>query len=104
MNILTLPRISKFRHRLFLMLRTEAECRAEFDALFPHGPAGADVLRDIAPDGWERSPLLAVFHPSVQQAFEEAVRLHRNLESLPWRDPNEPKLPEPTFEEIANDF
>jgi hypothetical protein len=42
---------------------------ALFDRLFPHGFAGADVLAEVAPEGWERSPLLACFHPSVEQLF-----------------------------------
>jgi hypothetical protein len=41
------------------------------------------VLAEIAPEGWERSPLLACFHPSVDQLFEERVAIHRNLEE--WR-------------------
>ena len=35
----------------------ETECIAIFDQLFPEGLGGDDVLREIAPDGWERSPL-----------------------------------------------
>lgn len=62
---------------------TGRELDALFDRLFPHGSAGADVLAEIAPDGWEHSPLLACFHPSVEQLFEERVAIHRNLEE--WR-------------------
>jgi len=62
---------------------TGQELHALFDELFPHGFAGADVLAEIAPEGWERSPLLACFHPSVEQLFEERVTIHRNLEG--WR-------------------
>jgi hypothetical protein len=46
---------------------SDEELHAEFDRLFPHGFAGPDVLRELAPGGWENSPLLAVFHPSVDQ-------------------------------------
>lgn len=46
---------------------TDPELHALFDRMFPRGFAGADVLADIAPDGWTRSPLLACFHPSVEQ-------------------------------------
>ena len=62
---------------------TGRELHALFDELFPHGFASADVLAEIAPEGWEHSPLLACFHPSVEQLFEERVTLHRNLEE--WR-------------------
>ena len=86
----------------------DAELHAFFDCLFPHGFAGADVLADIAPEGWEQSPLLACFHPSLEQRYEEAVQLHRNLEELsramrrkdaPEREPR----PEPTLDEIRSE-
>jgi hypothetical protein len=32
---------------------TDVELRALFAQLFPDGFAGADVLREIAPEGWE---------------------------------------------------
>ena len=35
----------------------ETEVHALFDRLFPYGFAGQDVLDEIAPDGWEHSPL-----------------------------------------------
>lgn len=60
---------------------TDAELHVFFDRLFPHGFAGADVLAEVAPDGWEQSPLLLCFHPSVEQRFEESVQLHRNIRS-----------------------
>lgn len=60
---------------------TDAELHALFDRL-PHGFAGADVLAEVAPDGWEQSPLLACFHPSVERVFEDRVLVHRNLEKL----------------------
>jgi hypothetical protein len=61
----------------------DRELHTFFDWLFPHGFAGADVLAKIAPEGWERSPLLACFHPSVEQRFKEPVAMHCNLEH--WR-------------------
>jgi len=83
---------------------SEAELEAEFDRLFPQGFAGPDVLREIAPDGWENSPLLAVFHPSLAQTYDETLRLHRNLGKL--RSPNDqrPLPPEPTLDEVAGNF
>jgi hypothetical protein len=38
---------------------SEAELEAEFDGLFPQGFAGPDVLRELAPTGWQNSPLHA---------------------------------------------
>lgn len=61
---------------------SNAELRALFDRLFPHGFAGPDVLSEIAPEGWERSPVLACFHPSIERVFEERLLMHRNLEGL----------------------
>ena len=77
---------------------TEHECEVLFDRLIPHGVAGDDVLAEIAPEGWERSPLLAVFHPSLEQVHGETVRMHRNLDR--WRPPDDRGLkPEPTLED-----
>ena len=87
----------------------DAELHAFFDCLFPHGFAGADVLAEIAPEGWEQSPLLACFHPSLEKRYAEAVQLHRNLEELsramrrkdaPEREPR----PEPTLDEIRSEY
>jgi hypothetical protein len=81
-----------------------AELHAEFDRLFPQGFAGPDVLQELAPAGWENSPLVAVCHPSLEQVYEETRRVHRNLGEL--RKPNDqrPVPPEPTLDEVARDF
>ena len=55
---------------------TDVELPPLFDRLFPHSFAGADVLAEVAPDAWDRSPLLACFHPSVERVFEESVQLY----------------------------
>ncbi len=83
---------------------SDAELFAEFDRLFPHGFAGPDVLQELAPGGWENSPLLAVFHPSVDQLYEETLLMHRNLGKLRRPDDLRPSPPEPTREEIARDY
>ncbi len=80
-----------------------AECEAEFDRLFPKGFAGPDVLQEIAPAGWEKSELLAIFHPSVDQVYEESLRFHRNIQSLSKTDAKN-RRPEPTREEIEESF
>jgi hypothetical protein len=68
------------------------------------------VLAEIAPEGWEHSPLLACFHPSAEQLFEERVAIHRNLEG--WRRLGrrregaaalEPR-PEPTLEDVRREY
>ncbi len=81
----------------------ESDCIAVFNQLFPQGIGAGDVRGEIAPQGWDHSPLLAVFHPSVEQLFEESVRLHRNLKALA-RGKNREERPEPTLEEVAKSY
>lgn len=89
---------------------TGRELHALFDELFPHGFASADVLAEIAPEGWEHSPLLACFHPSVEQLFEERVALHRSLEG--WRqlgrkcegETTVASEPEPTIDDVRREY
>ena len=91
---------------------TDAELHVFFERLFPHGFASADVPADVAPDGWEQSPLLACFHPSVEQTYEEAVQLHRKIEALrnarSHQDSNAQRYDsgssEPTLEEIRAEY
>jgi hypothetical protein len=89
---------------------TDTELHAFFDQLFPRGFAGADVVAALAPDGWEHSPLLACFHPSIEQRYEEALQLHRNLAALrSRRTGREPASPDdnpaaaPTLEDIRRE-
>jgi len=83
---------------------TDAECEAVFADLFPQGFAGQDVLDDIAPAGWEQSALVATFHPSPEQVYEERLQFHRNLQSWPGRNQDRPTKPEPTREEVIRDY
>ncbi len=61
---------------------TDQESHALLDRLFPFGFAGPDVLAELAPAGWDQSPLLACCHPSLEQIREESRQFHRNLERL----------------------
>ena len=79
---------------------TNDECVALFRRLFPRGVAGQDVLAEIAPGNWERSPLAAAFHPSVEQVHREALRFHRSAAHLMRRRPPPASPPEPTVDEI----
>lgn len=88
---------------------SEAELHALFDRLFPHGFAGQDVLDEIALEGWQRSPLLACFHPSVQRIYEERLLMHRNLEELGLRHRRDGSAadvasPEPTLEDVRKEY
>ena len=88
----------------------DAELRALFDRLFPHGFAARDVLDEIAPDGWERSPLLACFHPSIERLLEERLLMHRHLEELRRMrhsrsgETSRALQPEPTLEDARRDY
>lgn len=79
---------------------SERECERVFAELFPLGLGGDDVLAQIAPTGWDRSPLLHVFHPSPEQVYRESLRIHRNLERLLDHRRSGPPRPEATLEEI----
>jgi hypothetical protein len=83
---------------------TEEQCVAVLDLLFPSGPSGEDVLRELASGGWEHSPLLQVFHPSLEQRYTEAVRFHENIKSLSKRRANEPEHPEPTLKQVQASY
>lgn len=75
-------------------------CVVLFHRLFPLGFAGDDVVAEVAPEGWERSPLLAVFHPSVEQVYRESLSTHRHLERLARPPRDGPPRPEPTLDEV----
>jgi hypothetical protein len=89
---------------------TDDELYALFDRLFPHGFAGADVRAELAPEGWEQSPLLACFHPSVERVFEERLMMHRNIEQLrrirvsKQADSDDVARPEPTLEDVGREY
>jgi hypothetical protein len=83
---------------------SERECETVFATLFPLGFGGPDVLVEIAPAGWERSPLVAVFHPPVEQVHREAVRMHRNVRSLTGARKALRDEPEPTLEDIRAEW
>ena len=88
---------------------SEAELHALFDRLFPRGFAGHDVSTEIATEGWERSPLLACFHPSIERIFEERLLMHRNLEELRRMRRRHDgtaleSSPEPTLEDVRKEY
>ena len=78
----------------------EAHCWTLFNQLFPQGLGDPSLLDELAPTGWDRSPLLRVFHPTLEQLYEESVRIHANLQSFfaPGGGPRDD--PAPTLEEV----
>ncbi|MCE9534181.1 MAG: hypothetical protein K8T89_24140 [Planctomycetes bacterium] len=82
----------------------EDELIAIVAKLFPQGFAGADVRRTLAPEGWDKSPLLALFHPSPEQRFQEALRMHENMEAMRLARGKElPPEPPPTLADFVDD-
>lgn len=76
------------------------ELKVFFDRLFTQGFSGSDARTEIAPEGWEKSPLLACFHPSPEQVLKECVRMRRRVEELrsagrTGKADNPPSTPEP---------
>ena len=90
----------------------DVELDALFWRLFPSGFAGADVLAELAPTGWQHSPLIRAFHPTLERWHHERVAQHRHLEELGrrWRAKRkqdaaaEPERPEPTWEDSQREF
>lgn len=68
--------------------------------LFPDGFESPEFMQALAPDGWDKSPLIAVFHPSFDQVYEEAVRIQQNMSAL-GRKKDVPAPPPPTREDVA---
>lgn len=54
----------------------EEACVALFHHFYHDLESALEVL---APEGWKHSPLLRIFHPTSQQQYEEALRLHRHI-------------------------
>src|SRR5665213_3245115 len=82
-----------------------------FRRMFPHGVADIEVVREIAPEGWEKSPLVACFHPSPEHVLAESLSRHRrHQELIVLRRKNmelapEPAAsPEPTMGEVMADW
>ena len=64
-----------------------------------------DTMRELAPDGWEHSPLFVFFHPTLEQAYEGHLRFRQGMNRMIERiskgkdKPN----PLPTLEEFASE-
>jgi hypothetical protein len=89
----------------------DRELHEFFREMFPHGFADVEVVRELAPEGWKNSPLLACFHPSPEQILAEQVQRHRTSQGLrtlrrkkPLKQTEEPASPEPTLAEVLADW
>lgn len=61
---------------------TEEQCGKLFQRLFPNGLTDPFLVQKLAPEGWERSQLVLVYHPTAEQVYEETLRFRDNLRRL----------------------
>jgi hypothetical protein len=84
---------------------TEAQCWDMFQRLFPNGLDDPALVKELAPEGWDRSPLLLVCHPTAEQVYEETLKIRENLRSLLKREPASPEADSPlTLDSIKQDM
>ncbi len=84
---------------------TGAQCWALFERLFPHGLDDRAIVEELAPEGWDRSPLLLVYHPTAEQVYEETLKIRENLKSLLQREPVSPEVSQPlTLDTVRRDM
>lgn len=91
---------------------TQEENEQLLNSLFPEGFAGQDVKDTLIPEGWENSSLKRIFHPTVQQRYEEMVRQRKWMKKLSKflsgsenssnNKQDEPQIP--SFAEFKNSF
>lgn len=63
------------------------------------------LVEELAPDGWDRSPLLLVSHPTAEQVYEETVKIRENLRNLLKKEPVSPtEEPPPTLDAVRRDM
>src|SRR4030042_4438923 len=59
--------------------KSKKECMELFHQLFDEREK---LLQQLSPQGWEKSSLYLIHHPTPQQRYKEALRIHRNLDRL----------------------
>lgn len=59
-----------------------SESRAVLRSLFPGGLRDCDVWEELCPEGWEKSPLFASFHPPAETAYREYLAQQETMRSL----------------------
>lgn len=87
---------------------SETEAYAFLACLFPHGLKDAALIAELCPNGWERSPFFACYHPAPEVRYQEFLCVSRNLKNLfsikrkgaENDQPILPEEPEPTFEQF----
>jgi hypothetical protein len=82
---------------------TEEQCLELFQRLFPNGLDDPSLVRSLAPEGWENSPLVLFYHPTAEQLYEETLRIRENLRRLRGR-PVAEQEPQTTLDAIRRDM
>lgn len=84
---------------------TESQCWALFERLFPNGLEDHTLVEELAPEGWDRSPLLRISHPTAEQVYEETMRIRKNLRNLLKTEPVSSKEEPPlTIETVRHNM
>lgn len=82
---------------------TQEQCLELFQRLFPNGLDDPYLVQRLAPEGWERSPLMLIYHPTAEQRYEETLRLCENLRRL-RRSPASEEEPRITLDVIRREM
>jgi hypothetical protein len=83
---------------------TEEQCRELFQSLFPNGLDDPSLMQKLAPEGWERSPLALVYHPTAEQVYEETLRFRDNLRRLRGKTAPPEEEPQITLDAIRREL
>lgn len=88
----------------FIEEHLESDCHKLFDKILPNGFASEKIKAELTPNGWEASPYFAIFHPTLEKAYENSLAIHNNIQHL-FSDKKDKSIePFPTFEAFAADF
>jgi hypothetical protein len=83
---------------------TKQEYHQLFDSLFPNGMASADIIAELAPMGWDNSPLNFRHHPTLEEAYQNSVQHHEFMQRIMGKvDPDYAK-DHPSFEAFSATF
>ena len=83
---------------------TEEQCWGLFQRLFPNGLDDPSLVQKLAPEGWERSPLVLVYHPTAEQVYEETLRFRDNLRRLRGKKAPPEEEPQITLDALRKEM
>ena len=83
---------------------TEEQCWELFQRLFPNGLDDPSLVQILAPEEWERSPLVLVYHPTAEQVYEETLRFRDNLRRLRGKTAPPEEEPQITFDALRREM